>query len=77
MAVRVPESPAPVGVRRRAGAGRAGIWSCSSLSERREVECQARCGASLATLLAGNFCAGLFLKPALVRCALVIFLLHT
>ncbi|KAM9040086.1 NUT family member 2G-like [Megaptera novaeangliae] len=34
---------------------RPGIWSCSSLPERREVECRARCGASLATLLAGNF----------------------
>ncbi|KAM9040991.1 uncharacterized protein AAG666_007994 [Megaptera novaeangliae] len=65
MAVRVPESPALVGVRRRAGAGRAGTCSGSSLPERSEVECRARCGASLATLLAGNFRAGLFLKPAL------------
>ncbi|KAM9040543.1 uncharacterized protein AAG666_008460 [Megaptera novaeangliae] len=54
-AVRVPESAALVSVRRRAGAGRAGTCSGSSLPERSEVECRARCGASLATLLAGNF----------------------
>ncbi|XP_057404364.1 NUT family member 2G-like, partial [Balaenoptera acutorostrata] len=66
-AVRVPESPAPVGVRRRAGEGRAGICSRRSLQERREMQGRARYGASLATLLAGNLCDGLFLKPALIE----------
>ena len=73
----VPESPAPVGVRRRAGAGHAGICSRKSLQERREMQGRARYAASLATLLAGNLRDSVFLKPALVRCALVIFLLHT
>lgn len=74
----MPERPAPVGVHRRARACRRGVRGPRrSLQERTEMEGRASCGTSLATLLAGNLRDGLFLKPALVKCALVSFILHS
>ncbi|XP_057395212.1 NUT family member 2G-like, partial [Balaenoptera acutorostrata] len=65
--LRAPPQWACAGVRRRAGAGHAGICSRRSLQERREMQGRARYAASLATLLAGNLRDSVFLKPALIE----------